>query len=75
MYVRPGQHTSVMPRDNHFLLSCLRKLFKLRLQYKIPDTEDQDTEDLKKEGMQNVHTRLKFVQLRWTGHDPIMPDE
>ena len=38
-------------RLNHFHLSCLRKLLKIRWQDKIPDTEV-----LKKAKMQNVHT-------------------
>ena len=48
---------------NHFHLSCLRKLLKIRWQDKIPDTEV-----LKKANMQSVHTLLKLAQLRWTGH-------
>ena len=48
---------------NHFHLSCLRKLLKIRWQDKIPDTEV-----LKKAKMQSVHTLLKLAQLRWTGH-------
>ena len=55
---------------NHFLLSCLRKLLKIRWQDKIPDTEV-----LKKANMQSVHTLLKLAQLRWTGHVTRMPDE
>ena len=55
---------------NHFHLSCLRKLLKIRWQDKIPDTEV-----LKKAKMQSVHTLLKLAQLRWTGHVSRMPDE
>ena len=55
---------------NHFHLSCPRKLLKIRWQDKIPDTEV-----LKKAKMQSVHTLLKLVQLRWTGHVTRMPDE
>ena len=40
-------------RLNHFHLSCLRKLFKISLQDKIPDTEV-----LKKARLQSVHTLL-----------------
>ena len=29
----------------------------------------------KKTEMQSMHTVLKLVQLRWTGHDIRMPDE
>ena len=55
---------------NHFHLSCLRKLLKIRWQDKIPDTEV-----LKKAKLQSVHTLLKLAQLRWTGHFTRMPDE
>ena len=55
---------------NHFHLSCLRKILKIRWQDKIPDTEV-----LKKANMQSVHTLLKLAQLRWTGHVTRMPDE
>ena len=40
------------------------------LQDKIPDTEV-----LKKEALQSMHTVLKLAQLRWTGHVIRMPDE
>ena len=64
MHVRPGQYTSVMQRDfNHFHLSCLRKLLKIKWQDKIPDTEV-----LKKAAMQSIHNVLKLAQVRWTGH-------
>ena len=55
---------------NHFILSCLKKLLKIRWQDKIPDTEV-----LKKAKMQSVHTLLKLPQLRWTGHGTRMPGE
>ena len=55
---------------NHFHLSCLRKLLKIRWQDKIPDTEV-----LKKAKMKSVHTLLKLAQLRWTGLVTRMPDE
>ena len=55
---------------NHFHLSCLRKLLKIRRQDKIPDTEV-----LKKANMQSVHTLLKLAQLRWTDHVTRMPDK
>ena len=35
----------------------------------------QDTDVLKRSGMQSVHTLLKLAQLRWTGHVTRMPDE
>ena len=55
---------------NHFHLSCLRKILKIRWQDKIPDTEV-----LKKAMVQSVHTLLKLAQLRWTGHVTRMSDE
>ena len=55
---------------NHFYLSYLRKLLKIRWQDKIPDTEV-----LKKAKMQSVHTLLKLAQLRLTGQVTRMPDE
>ena len=56
-------------RLNHFHLSCLRKLLKIKWQDKIPDTEV-----LTKAGMQSMHTVLKLAQLRWTGHVIRVPD-
>ena len=35
----------------------------------------QDTQILKRTGMQSVHTLLKLAQLRWTGHVTRMPEE
>ena len=55
---------------NHFHLSCLRKILKIRWQDKIPDTEV-----LKKAKMPSLHTLLKLAQLRRTGHVTRMPDE
>ena len=55
---------------NHFHTSCLRKLLKIKWQDRI-----QDTEVLKRAGMQSIHTLLKLAQLRWTGHVTRMPDE
>ena len=57
-------------RLNHFHISCLRKLLKIKWQDKIPDMEV-----LKKAGMQSMHTVLKLAQLRWAGHVIRMPDE
>ena len=57
-------------RLNHFHTSCLRKLLKIKLQDRIPDTEV-----LKRVRMQSVHTLLKQAQLRWTGHVTRMPEE
>ena len=55
---------------NHFHLSSLRKILKIRWQDKIPDTKV-----LKKAKMQSIHTLLKLAQLRWAGHNTRMPDE
>ena len=57
-------------RLNHFHLSCLKKLLKIRWQDKIPDTEV-----VKKAKMQSVHTLLKLSKLRWTDHVTRMSDE
>ena len=57
-------------KHNHFHLSCLRKLLKIRWQDKTSDTEV-----LKKANMHSVHTLSKLAQLRWTGHVTRMPDE
>ena len=57
-------------RLNHFHLSCLRKLLKIKWQNKIPEMEV-----MKKAGVQRMHTFLKLAQLRWTGHIIRMPDE
>ena len=57
-------------RLNHFHTSCFRKLLKIKLQDRIPDTEV-----LKRTRMQSVHTLLKLAQLRWTDHITRMPDE
>ena len=48
----------------------LRKLLKIKWQDRIPDTEV-----LNRAGMQSVHSLLKLVQLRWTGHVTRMPEE
>ena len=53
------QFTNGIPKDNHFHTSCLRELLKIKWQGRIPETEV-----LKRAGMQSVHTRLKFAQLR-----------
>ena len=57
-------------RLNHFHTICLRKLLEIKWQDRIPDTEV-----LKRAWMQSVHTLLKLVQLRWTGHVTRMPEE
>ncbi|VDM01483.1 unnamed protein product [Schistocephalus solidus] len=48
---------------NHFHLSCLRRILKLRLQDRIPDTEV-----LERIGLLSIQAMLRKVQLRWSGH-------
>ena len=55
---------------NHFHLSCLRKIMKIRWQDKIPDTEV-----LKQANMPSIGCMVMKAQLRWTGHLVRMPDE
>ena len=55
---------------NHFHMSCLSKLLKIKWQDMIPNTEVQKTA-----GMQSVHTLLKLARLRLTGHVIRMPDK
>ena len=57
-------------RLNHFHTSCLRKILKIKWQYRSLDTEIP-----KRAGMQSVHTILKLAQLRSTGHVTRMPGE
>ena len=54
---------------NHFHLSCLRKLLRIRWQDKIPDTEV-----LGRAGMPSIFTLLQKSQARWAGHVVRMPD-
>ena len=56
-------------RLNHFHLSFLRNLLKIKWQDKIPDTEV-----LKKAGKQSMHTTC-ILKLRWTDQAIRMPDE
>ena len=57
-------------RLNHFHTRCTGKRLTIKWEDRIPHTEV-----LKRAGMQNVHTLLKFAQLRQTGHVTRMPDE
>ena len=57
-------------RLNRFHTSCLRKVLEIKWQDRIPDTED-----LKRAGMQSIHTLLKLAQLKLTGHVTRMPDD
>ena len=54
---------------NHFHLSCLRRLLRIRWQDKIPDTEVHE-----RAGMPSIFTLLQKAQARWAGHVVRMPD-
>ncbi|VDL90892.1 unnamed protein product [Schistocephalus solidus] len=55
---------------NHFQLSCLHRILKLRWQDRIPDTEVLDWT-----GIPSIHAMLRQMQLRWSGHLVRMDDE
>ncbi|VDL95741.1 unnamed protein product [Schistocephalus solidus] len=55
---------------NHFHLSCLHRLLKLRWQDRIPDTEV-----LERTGILSIYAQLKQLQLRWSVHLVRMDDE
>ena len=55
---------------NHFHTSCLRKLFHISWQDKVPDTEV-----LKRANLPSVHTLLQKTQARWAGHVVRMSDD
>ncbi|VDM06241.1 unnamed protein product [Schistocephalus solidus] len=48
---------------NHFHLSCLRRILKLRWQDSI-----QDQDFLEQTGILSIYAMLRHVQLRWSGH-------
>ncbi|VDL97746.1 unnamed protein product [Schistocephalus solidus] len=48
---------------NHFHLSCLRRILKLRWHDRIPDTEV-----LERTGILSIHVMLRQMQLLWSGH-------
>ena len=54
---------------NHFHLSCLRQLLRVRWQDKIPDNEVLAQTD-----MPSIYTLLGKAQLRWAGHVVRMPE-
>ena len=54
---------------NHFHTTCLRKLFNIKWQDKIPDTEV-----LRRADLPSIYTILMQSQLRWAGHVARMPD-
>nr|VZI33655.1 unnamed protein product [Spirometra erinaceieuropaei] len=63
-------YTKQARRLNHFHLSCLRRIPKLRWQDRIPDTDVlEGTEIL------SVYAMLIQLQLRWSDHHVRMGDE
>ncbi|XP_075779308.1 LOW QUALITY PROTEIN: uncharacterized protein LOC142827711 [Pelodiscus sinensis] len=55
---------------NHFHMTRLRRILRIRWQDKIPDTEV-----LSRASLPSVHTLLMSAQTRWAGHVIRMPDE
>nr|VZI38260.1 unnamed protein product [Spirometra erinaceieuropaei] len=50
-------------RLNHFHLSCLRRILRLKWQDRIPDTDV-----LERTGILSIYAILRQIQLRWSGH-------
>nr|VZI44325.1 unnamed protein product [Spirometra erinaceieuropaei] len=63
-------YTRQARRLNHFHLSCLRRILRLNLQNRIPDTEV-----LERTGILSNYAILRQMQLRWSGHVVRMDDE
>nr|VZI47455.1 unnamed protein product [Spirometra erinaceieuropaei] len=57
-------------RLNHFHLSCLRRILRLKWQDRIPDTDV-----LERTGFLSIYAILGQIQLRWSGHLVRMDDE
>nr|VZI18296.1 unnamed protein product [Spirometra erinaceieuropaei] len=57
-------------RLNHFLLSCLRRILRLKWQDRIPDTDV-----LERTGILCIYAILRQIQLRWSGDLVRMDDE
>nr|VZI27587.1 unnamed protein product [Spirometra erinaceieuropaei] len=57
-------------RLDHFHLSCLRGILKLRWLDRIPDADV-----LERTRIFNIHAMLRQLQLRWSGHLMWMDDE
>ncbi len=55
---------------NHFHMTCLRCILKIKWQDKVPDTEV-----LSRANQPSVHRLLMRAQVRWAGHVARMPDE
>nr|VZI32098.1 unnamed protein product [Spirometra erinaceieuropaei] len=57
-------------RLNHFQLSCLRRILRLKWQDRIPDTDV-----LERTGILSIYAILRQIQLRWSGHLVRMDNE
>nr|VZI18588.1 unnamed protein product [Spirometra erinaceieuropaei] len=57
-------------RLNHFHLSCLRRILRLKWQDRIPDTDV-----LERTGILSIYAILRQIQLRWSGRLVRMDDE
>nr|VZI14669.1 unnamed protein product [Spirometra erinaceieuropaei] len=57
-------------RLNHFHLSCLRRILRLKWQDRIPDTDA-----LERTGILSIYSMPRQMQLRWSGHLVRMDDE
>nr|VZI16037.1 unnamed protein product [Spirometra erinaceieuropaei] len=57
-------------RLNHFHLSCLRRILRLKWQDRIPDSDV-----LERTGILSIYAILRQIQLRWSGHPVRMDDE
>nr|VZI26891.1 unnamed protein product [Spirometra erinaceieuropaei] len=57
-------------RLNHFHLSCLRRILRLKWQDRIPDTDV-----LERTGILSIYAILRQIQLRWSGHLVRMDEE
>nr|VZI08016.1 unnamed protein product [Spirometra erinaceieuropaei] len=63
-------YTKQARRLNHFHLSCLRRILRLKWQDRIPDTDV-----LEWTGILSIYTMLRQMQLRWSGHLVRMDDK
>nr|VZH99525.1 unnamed protein product [Spirometra erinaceieuropaei] len=63
-------YTRQARRLNHFHISCLRRILRLKRQDRIPDTDV-----LERTGILSIYAILRQIQLRWSGHLVRMDDE
>nr|VZI06615.1 unnamed protein product [Spirometra erinaceieuropaei] len=63
-------YTRQARRQNHFHLSCLRRILRLNWQDRIPYTDV-----LERTGMLSIYSMLRQMQLRWSGHLVRMDEE